>query len=136
MWLSWQCLGVASVEARARHVTSLLADIDRQVANAPIAMAHIGMYAERDSAAADKRRERNQAAVKRFKAGSRLVQINLYYYLPRIAEANAWTVDETVDWFGGMPSPVLDDPRLLALFESDIESDVPAWHLPPPAVPL
>jgi hypothetical protein len=133
--LSWQCLAAESIEARARHVSSLLADVDQQVIGAPMAMAHIGMYSERDTAAADRRRERNHAAVKRFQAESKLLQINLHYYLPRIAEASSWTIDETVDWFGQFESPFLNDPKLLYLGEPDIDSDKAAWHLPPPPVP-
>jgi hypothetical protein len=134
--LSWQCLATESIETRARHVSSLLADIDRQLMGAPMGMAHIGMYAERDTAAADRRRERNHAAVKQFAAKSKLLQINLHYYLPRIAEANSWTIDETVDWFGQLETPFLDDPKLLHLGEPDIDSDQAAWHLPPPPIPL
>jgi hypothetical protein len=133
--LSWQCLAPESIDARARHVFSLLADVDQQVIGAPMAMAHIGMYAERDTAAADRRRERNHAAVRRFEAKSKLLQINLHYYLPRIAEASSWTIDESVDWFGQFESPFLDDPKLLYLGKSDIDSDKAAWHLPPPPVP-
>src|SRR6266404_5664722 len=133
--LSWHCLAPASVEARGRHIKSLLADIDRQLANAPLGIAHIGMDAERDIATADRRRERNLQAVQTFQANSRLLEVHLHYYLPRVSEGAAWMIDESVDPHSRWNDFLLHDRRLLALGETDIENCLPVWHLPPPPVP-
>ena len=93
--LSWHCLAPRSIDARARHIFSLLADIDRQLATAPMGIAHVGMYAERDTISADRRRQRNLEAVGRFRAQSKLIDIYLHYYLPRVSERQSWTIDET-----------------------------------------
>jgi len=133
--LSWQCLAPESIDARARHISSLLARIDRQLEMAPMGIAHIGMYAERDTVSADLRRARNIAAVRRFRANSKLTDVYLHYYLPRISENHSWTIDETADSSSRLDAPLLDDPRLLFHGDSMLDTDVAAWHLQfPPAV--
>ncbi len=129
--LTWQCSASASVSARARHIRSKLADIDRQMESAEIGIVHIGMDAERDTATADLRRERNLETVRSFRATSNILEVNLHYYLPRVTESTAWTIDETVDWNSRFERPLLDDSRLL-MGASELDTDVAAWHLPPP----
>jgi hypothetical protein len=131
--LSWHCLSPDSIEARARHISSLLADIDRQLAAAPMGIAHIGMYAERDAISADRRRQRNLEAVGRFRANSKLIEIYLHYYMPRVSESHSWTIDETADTNSRMDEPLLDDPRILILGDLQLDTTEAAWHLPPPA---
>jgi hypothetical protein len=130
--LSWRCLTPASVSARARHVTSLLANIDRQLATAPMGIAHIGMYAEYDTVAADRRRERNLEAVARFRANSKLIDIYTHYYMPRVSESHSWTIDETADTNSRMDEPLLADPRILVLGDLQLDTTEAAWHLPSP----
>jgi hypothetical protein len=129
--LTWQCSAPASVDARARHIRSKLADIDRQMESANMGIVHIGMDAERDITTADLRRERNLKTVRSFYPTSNIVEVNLHYYLPRVTESTAWTIDETVDWNCRVDHPLLDDARLL-MGPSDLDTDVAAWHLPPP----
>lgn len=124
----WECRAAESVEARARYIKSKLADIDRQLASAPLAIAHIGMDAERDSVTADLRRALNKKAVTEYLAGSRLVEVELHYFLPRELEQATWTIDEMVDTFiAGDGKPLLSDPRLLP--GEDIDQIAP-WHIP------
>jgi hypothetical protein len=130
--LSWHCLAPDSINARARHISSLLADIDRQLAAAPMGIAHIGMFAERDAISADRRRERNLEAVGRFRANSKLIDIYLHYYMPRVSESHSWTIDETADTNSRMDEPLLDDPRILILGDLQLDTTEAAWHLPSP----
>ena len=116
-------------------IKSLLADIDRQLAHAPLGITHIGMEAERDAVTADLRRERNLQTVREFGFESRVVEVHLHYYLPRSSEAASWMIDETVDSQCAILSRILDDARLLASQPSDFDSEDSAWHLPPPPVP-
>lgn len=71
----WECLAAESVEARARFIKSKLANIDRQVASAPLAMAPIAMDAERDGVTADLQRSLNKKTVMEYLAGSRLIEV-------------------------------------------------------------
>jgi hypothetical protein len=130
--LSWHCLAPRSIDARARHISSLLADIDRQLATAPMGIAHIGMYAERDTLSADRRSQRNREAVGRFHARSKLIDVYLHYYLPRVSEAHSWTIDETAEGGSRLDEPLLDDPRIFMLAELQPKA---AWYLPPPRCP-
>ena len=129
--VTWQCSSDASVNARARHIRSKLADIDRQMKTAEMGIVHIGMDAERDSGTADLRRARNLEAVRSFRAASNTVEFNLHYFLARVTESTAWTIDETVDWNSRLGEGLLDDPRLL-MGATEIDSEIAAWHLPPP----
>lgn len=130
--LSWHSQSPDSIEARARHILSKLADVDRQLADALVGIVHIGMDAERDVLTADLRRARNLQTVQAFRAESNIAEINLHYYLPRTTQSTTWMIDETVDWRARVQEPLLDDPRLLIVVESEIESDIPAWQLEPP----
>jgi hypothetical protein len=126
--IHWECLAAESVEARARFIKSKLADIDRQLASAPLAIAHIAMDAERDSVTADLRRSLTKKAVMKYLPGSRLVEVELHYFLPRELEQTSWTIDEMVDTFiAGNGRSLLSDPRLLP--GEEIEHIAP-WHIP------
>lgn len=111
--LSWHCLAAPSIEARARHISSILAKIDRQLEQAPFAAAHIGMYAERDALSADRRRARNIEAARRFDAKSNLTDVYLHYFVLRVSESSCWAIDETADAGGCLGTPLLGDYRML-----------------------
>lgn len=129
--LTWQCAAPGSVEARARHILSKLAEIDRQLAGTDMGIAHIGMEVERDTATADLRHARNRAAVRSFRPASGLLEVHLHYYLPHVAETAAWTIDETIDSHSVLPVRLLDDARLF-FGPKDVDKEALAWHLPPP----
>ena len=131
--VTWRSTSTESVDARARHILSKLAEIDRQLLTAPIGVAHIGMNAERDPTTSSLRRERNLTALRGFRAASRLVEVDLHYFLPRVSETGSWMIDETVDWNTTNPSgPILSDARVLATMKPDLDSETPAWELPDP----
>jgi hypothetical protein len=67
--------------------------------------------------------------VRRFRANSNLADVYLHYYLPRVSEKHSWTIDETADSSSRLDAPLLDDPRLLFLGDSVLDTDVAAWHL-------
>jgi hypothetical protein len=129
--VTWQCSSDSSINARARHIRSKLADIDRQMSSAKMGIVHIGMDAERDSVTADLRRARNLEAVRSFRASSNTVEINLHYFLAHVTESTAWTIDETVDWNSRVGEALLDDPRLFVA-ASEVDTNIAAWHLPAP----
>lgn len=128
----WRCAAPASIDARSRFVKSKLADIDRQLAKAPTAIAHIGMDAERDIAAADMRRQKNLAAVSEFRFEAPVLDIELHYFLPRVTESSSWMIDETADSFTGALGSFLPDPRLLSGGFEGIDRSLPAWRQPVP----
>lgn len=127
--VKWECSAEQSIQSRARHITSKLADIEEQLRDARYGIAHIGMDAERDITSADRRRDRNTEAVRAFKfEGTRPTEIYLHYFLPRIAEKASWMIDETVDPFGSFHKKLLDDPRILLTEESVEMESGPAWR--------
>jgi hypothetical protein len=124
----WECLAAESVEARARFIKSKLADVDRQVTSAPLTIAHIAMDAERDSVTADLRRSLNKKTVMEYLAGSRLVEVELHYFMTRELDRATWTIDEMVDTFiVGDGKSLLSNPRILP--SEDIEQ-LPPWLIP------
>lgn len=129
----WRCNAEVSVNARARHVRAKLAEIDKQLANAPIGMAHIGMEAERGEEAADLRRVKNKNAVMTFQARSNLAEVFFHYFLPRVSENSSWMIDETTDSFGSQPISFLGDAtRLLGGTHDGLIENEPAWRQPLP----
>ncbi|MES2743247.1 MAG: hypothetical protein V4754_20170 [Pseudomonadota bacterium] len=128
----WRCLAEISIEARARHVRSKLADIDRQVAHAPLAIAHIGMDVERDTRTADLRRERNLATLANFRPNSRLIEVDLHYFMPRTSESVRWMIDETVEPCSRTEAPFLNISRILGGSVQGIVENQPAWRQPVP----
>ena len=128
----WRCSSEQSIDARARHVKSKLADIDRQVARAPFAIAHIGMDVERDNLAADLRRERNLATLACFRPNSKLIEVDLHYFMPRASEEVSWMIDETVEPCSRTGAPFLEMPRILGGTGDGLAEDQPAWRQPVP----
>lgn len=126
--LFWRCSSARSVNARARHVRSKLADIDRQVAHAPIAIAHIGMDVERDNLTADLRRKRNLETVASFRPNSKLIEVDLHYFMPRASEEVSWMIDETVEPCSRTEEPFLEMPRILGGTGDGLVEDQPAWR--------
>lgn len=135
--LTWACSADESVGARARSVRKALAEVDIQLAEAEFGIAHIGMDTERDTKTADLRRTRNREVFTDFRRNSRLADIKLHYFLPRVSELHSWMVDETVETFAGPNGPVFEHARVL-VGEADMplaNRQLPAWHQPPPATP-
>jgi len=126
----WRCLAEQSIEARARHIRSKLADIDRQVSSAPFAIAHIGMDVERDPVTADRRRERNMSTAATFRSQSQLIELDLHYFMPRVSEVVNWMIDETVEPYSRMSfGPFLSGAgRLLAGTADGLIEHQPAWR--------
>jgi hypothetical protein len=127
---SWNTENPESVDARARHVRSKLAEIDRQLQDCVLGSAHIVVDAERDANAADLRRERIREQITSFRFNSRIGALTTHYLLTHTAESKSWTIDETADYASRMPEPFLEDPRLFMSGE-ELGSD-PAWRYAPP----
>jgi hypothetical protein len=133
--VTWQCVAEASIDARARYVGSKLGEIDQQLRTSVAAITHIGMDAERDTLAADLRRERNNAVVQQFAFESRMIAVYLHYFVPRVTEVSAWMIDETPDSFGPTPVSPLSAGRIFARSKL-LDNDLAAWHQkPPPPLP-
>jgi hypothetical protein len=133
--VTWQCVAEASIGARARYVGSKLGEIDQQLRTSAAAITHIGMDAERDTLAADLRRERNNAVVQQFVFESRMIAVYLHYFVPRVTEVSAWMIDETPDGFGSTPVSPLSAGRIFAR-STLLDNDLAAWHQkPPPPLP-
>lgn len=127
---SWNTESPESVETRARHVRSKLAEIDRQLQDCALGAAHIVVDAERDANAADLRRKRIQEQITGFRFDSNIAAITTHYLLTHTAETKAWTIDETADYASRMPMPLLDDFRLFMKGE-ELGAE-PAWRYPAP----
>lgn len=127
---SWDTESPESVEARARHIRSKLAEIDRQLHSCELGAAHIVVDAERDANTSDLRRERIREQITTFRFDSNIGAITTHYLLTHTAESRSWTIDETADYASRMPEPLLDDPRLFAKGE-ELGSE-PAWRYPAP----
>lgn len=127
---SWDTESTESIEARARHVRSKLAEIDRQLQDSALGAAHIVVDAERDVNTADLRRERIREQITGFHFNSRIGALTTHYLLTHTAESKSWTIDETADYAARMPEPFLDDPRLF--MKGEKLGSEPAWRYPPP----
>lgn len=127
---SWTSESDESIERRARHVRSKLADIDRQFHDSALGAVHIVVDAERDARAADLRRARIQEQITTFSFQSNLGAITTHYLLTHTAEDRSWTIDETADYATRIRFPLLQDHRLFMMAEELGEG--PAWKLPPP----
>lgn len=127
---SWDTESPESIEARARHVRSKLAEIDRQLEGCALGAAHIVADAERDANAADLRRKRIQEQITGFRFDSNIGAITTHYLLTHTAETKAWTMDETADYASRMPLPLLGDPRLF--MKGEELGTEPAWRYPAP----
>jgi hypothetical protein len=104
--LTWHCLAPESLSARAGRLRWELADIDRQLANADVAIVHIGMPGECHALTADQRRRENLEAIRAFNPRSRIAELHLHYYAP--------DADEAVDRHSRWHRFLLEDARLLA----------------------
>jgi hypothetical protein len=127
---SWDTESGESIEARARHVRSKLAEIDRQLLGCQLGAAHIVVDAERDARAADLRRARIQEQVTTFRFDSNVGAITTHYLLTHTAEDRSWTIDETADYASRIERPLLTDWRLF--MQGEEMGDGPAWQLPTP----
>lgn len=128
---SWDTESAESVAARARHVRSKLAEIDRQLQGCEIGAAHIVVDAERDSNTADLRRERIREQITSFRFDSNIGAITTHYLLTHTAESKSWTIDETADYASRMPAPLLEDPRLF--MKGEELGNEPAWRYRAPS---
>lgn len=127
---SWDTESTESIQARARHIRSKLAQIDRQLQACALGATHIVVDAERDADAADLRRQRIQEQVTTFRFESNIGAITTHYLLTHTAENRSWTIDETADYASRMPAILLDDPRLF--IGGEHLGDGPAWRYPVP----
>ncbi len=104
--LSWHCLAQQSLGAGAHRLRTTLADIDRQLADAEVAIVHIGLQGEGDALTADQRRRENLETIRAFDPRSRIAELHLHYYQPDAGEV----VDRHSRWHGFL----LEEARLLA----------------------
>jgi hypothetical protein len=127
---SWDTESPESITARARHVRSKLADIDNQLQGCALGAAHIVVDAERDSSAADLRRERIREQITSFRFDSNIAALTTHYLLTHTAETKSWTIDETADYASRMPNLLLEDPRIF--MKGEVLGEEPAWRYPLP----
>jgi len=123
--ITWQCIAPAAIERKARYVKSKLAEADEQLAEHGFGMAHFALDAELHCQSSDLRRERNLEALRHFQPKSRLLAFAVHYLVPRISEAHAWLVDETVDHFS--INGVADATRKIFTDSVSLSNDLPAW---------
>lgn len=127
---TWDTESAESVAARARHVRSKLADIDRQLQGCETGAAHIVLDADRDSNTADVRRESILEEITNFDFESNIRTITTHYLRTHAAESSSWTIDETADYHSSTVISLLEEPRLLS---KGIELGTePAWRYPAP----
>lgn len=127
---SWDTESLESADARARHVRSKLAEIDRQLQDCELGAAHIVVDAERDATAADLRRSRIREQITGFRFDSNIGAITTHYLLTHAGETKSWTIDETADYASRMANAFLDDSRLF--MKGEELGDRPTWRYPPP----
>lgn len=127
--ITWRCVNDKSVEAKSRHVTKILSEIDDQLLGYGFGVGHVAMDADIQKDVADRRREKNYEAVINFKTNSEIVRLNIHYLVPRITENSSWMVDETVDDFYSR-SWVENVIPLVRAFPGVklFENDLPGWH--------
>ena len=92
------------------------------------------MDAERDTVAADLRRERNNEVVRQFAFESRMIAVYLHYFVPRISEVSSWMIDETPDGFGPTPTSPFSAGRIFTR-STLLDNDLAAWHQKPRPLP-
>ena len=123
--VTWRCIAAESIEKKARHVKSKLAEAESQVRTAGLGIIHLAMDADASCDSSDLRRERNKRAILEFKSESLVAALYVHYLVPRISEAHSWLVDETVDKFGAGQEPV---PSMKIFSGSkELDNDLPAW---------
>lgn len=123
--VTWQCFAVESIEKKARHVKSKLAEAESQVRTTGLGIIHLAMDADPNCDSSDLRRERNKQAILDFQSESLVAGLYVHYLVPRISEAHSWLVDETVDKFGAGMDTV---PSMKVFTRSkELDNDLPAW---------
>ncbi|HCM9138827.1 hypothetical protein [Enterobacter ludwigii] len=127
--VTWRCINEISFEARSRHVTKTLAEIDEQLLGHGLGVGHIALDVDVQKSVADKRRAKNDEATRKFHTRADFVRVNIHYLVPRTVEYNSWMVDETVDEFY-VDKMVNDIIPLVQAFPEAIlfNNDLPAWH--------
>jgi hypothetical protein len=125
--VTWACAAEESIDARARYIRTKLSEADQQLAGSSNGIVHVGMDTERDGPAANLRRARNIEVVKGFRTGSKVRDIYLHYFLPRITETSAWSIYETTDCFGIDPTRLLYNGWIFDQAEA-ADDDPVAWH--------
>ncbi|EFC0443156.1 hypothetical protein CXX90_002317, partial [Escherichia coli] len=127
--ITWRCINEKSFDARSRHVTKTLAEIDNQLLDYGLGVGHIALDVDIQKDVADKRREKNYAAIVNFEQKSKIVRLNVHYLVPRIDENSAWMVDETADDFFTHDLVKYVIPLTKIFPEAEVfENDQPGWH--------
>ncbi|WP_145543728.1 hypothetical protein [Yersinia frederiksenii] len=127
--VTWRCVNEKSFEARSRHVTKTLAEIDEQLIGHGLGVGHIALDVDVQKDVADKRRAKNHDSIRKFQTKADIVRVNIHYLVPRIDENSSWMVDETVDDF--YVNEVVNGaiPVVQAFPEAIIfDNDLPGWH--------
>lgn len=127
--VTWRCVSEKSFEARSRHITTTLAEIDEQLIGHGIGVGHIALDVDVQKNVADKRRVKNVDATRKFRAKGGVVRVNIHYLVPRITENSSWMVDETVDDF--YANEIIKDViPLVQVFPEAVlfDNDLPGWH--------
>lgn len=123
--ITWQCTASASVERKARHVKSKLAEASRQVATQKLGVIHLAMDVEHGCESSELRRKRNKEVITEFRSESLVAALYVHYLVPRISESHSWLVDETCDKFGHHEEP----PSMMIFPGSQpLGNDLPAWQ--------
>ncbi|MBA0169924.1 hypothetical protein [Pectobacterium versatile] len=127
--VTWRCVSEKSFEARSRHVTKTLAEIDEQLLSHGIGIGHIALDVDVQKDVADKRRTKNNDAVRKFQIKSDIVCVNIHYLVPRIDENSSWMIDETVDYFH-VNEVVKDVIPVVQVFPGAVlfDNDFPGWY--------
>ncbi|HGV8175676.1 hypothetical protein [Escherichia coli] len=127
--ITWRCINEKSFDARSRHVTKTLAEIDNQLLDYGLGVGHIALDVDIQKDVADKRREKNYAAIVNFEQKSKIVRLNVHYLVPRIDENSAWMVDETADDFFTHDLVKYVIPLTKIFPEAEVfANDQPGWH--------
>lgn len=127
--VTWRCVSDKSFEARSRHVTKTLSEIDDQLIGHGIGVGHIALDVDVQKYVADKRRAKNHDAIKKFTTKADIARVNIHYFVPRTDENSSWIVDETVDDF--FVSGVIEYaiPVVQAFPEAVLfDNDLPGWY--------
>lgn len=127
--ITWRCINETSFEARSRHVTKTLAEIDEQLIGHGLGVGHIALDVDVQANVADKRRSKNLEAIRKFQTRADFVRVNIHYLVPRTDENTSWMVDETLDDFC-VNEEVKEIIPVIQAFPDAIlfENDLPGWH--------
>lgn len=127
--ITWRCISERSFEARSRHITKTLSEIDEQLIGYGLGVGHIALDVDVQKDVADKRRAKNHDAMRKFQTKSFIARINIHYLVPRMDENSSWMVDETVDEFYASKVVGEEIPVVHAFPEAvSFDNDLPGWH--------